>query len=406
MSIWFILLIVLIIIFLKLKLNYRKVTPFLNISCICLVLFPIANFTVEKAPSLIENHKKIKDSLLPNLQDQNKKYLRKPNIYYIIFDAYTGSKELKSLLNFDNTEFEDYLQRRGFYIARNSYSNYSWTRSSIASSLNMAYLEMQPDKDNPNHFHFKDDLNMFSMISDNKVISYLKHNGYDYVDLSIWAHLADKATDHSLYQKHLFFNANSKDFYTGLVKMSFLSKPIGENYLEAKIKRETILEKVKALESVSNIKKPTFIYAHFLIPHHSYVFDQNGRKPNILSQMLQVNEKKLYLDQLSFTNKMAKEIIEEILSKSENPPIIIIQGDHGAWELGKNVNDNIKMRMSILNAYYLPGDGAKRLYESISPVNTFRVIFSHYFKQDLPLLPDLSYYNNGLHDSPWESVKQ
>ena len=48
----------------------------------------------------------------------------------------------------------------------------------------------------------------------------------------------------------------------------------------------------------------------------------------------------------------------------------------------------IRERHAILNAYYLPGDGSKKLYPSISPVNTFRVVFSHYFGADLDLLPD------------------
>jgi hypothetical protein len=65
--------------------------------------------------------------------------------------------------------------------------------------------------------------------------------------------------------------------------------------------------------------------------------------------------------------------------------VIILQGDHGSprakgWE------------MTILNAYYLPdAQGRSRLYPSISPVNSFRVIFNAYFGADLPLLPDKAY---------------
>ncbi len=70
------------------------------------------------------------------------------------------------------------------------------------------------------------------------------------------------------------------------------------------------------------------------------------------------------------------------LEKSTTPPIIIIQGDHGFWT-GTN--------LPILNAYYLPGDAADALYPTISPVNSFRLIFDHYFGTDLGLLEDASY---------------
>jgi hypothetical protein len=51
-------------------------------------------------------------------------------------------------------------------------------------------------------------------------------------------------------------------------------------------------------------------------------------------------------------------------------------------------------RMSILNAYYLPdAKGDSPLYQSISPVNSLRVILNTYFDAGLILLPDRSYYS-------------
>jgi hypothetical protein len=54
----------------------------------------------------------------------------------------------------------------------------------------------------------------------------------------------------------------------------------------------------------------------------------------------------------------------------------------------------LKAQFKILNAYYLPNGGEKYLYDSISPVNTFRVIINAYFGEHLELLPDRSYYSN------------
>jgi hypothetical protein len=53
-----------------------------------------------------------------------------------------------------------------------------------------------------------------------------------------------------------------------------------------------------------------------------------------------------------------------------------------------------------LNAYYVPHDVRARLYPSITPVNTFRVILGHYFPGAYGLLPDDSYFSS--YDSPYE----
>jgi hypothetical protein len=50
-------------------------------------------------------------------------------------------------------------------------------------------------------------------------------------------------------------------------------------------------------------------------------------------------------------------------------------------------------RYSILNAYYLPGAAPGSIYDSVSPVNTFRIVFNLYLGTDLELLPDRQYYS-------------
>lgn len=127
-------------------------------------------------------------------------------------------------------------------------------------------------------------------------------------------------------------------------------------------------------------------------------------------------EKEQYLNQLAFVNKKVEGLIDEILSKSEIPPIILLQGDHGSastfgdsnsadwdgvdWEHPTEIM--LRERMRILNAYYLPGQGSALLYDSITPVNTFRLIFNSYFDSNYQLLDDRSYYSN--YERPYKFV--
>ena len=64
----------------------------------------------------------------------------KPNVFYIILDGYGRADELKAVYGYDNQPFIDFLRSKGFYVVEHARSNYSHTRQSLASSLNMKYL--------------------------------------------------------------------------------------------------------------------------------------------------------------------------------------------------------------------------------------------------------------------------
>ena len=61
-----------------------------------------------------------------------------------------------------------------------------------------------------------------------------------------------------------------------------------------------------------------------------------------------------------FLSKQVEAMIDRILANSPEPPVIILQSDHGSG-MCLSTEDleqtNVRERMSILNAYYLPGAG-------------------------------------------------
>jgi hypothetical protein len=104
----------------------------------------------------------------------------------------------------------------------------------------------------------------------------------------------------------------------------------------------------------------------------------------------------LYVKQLKYVNKQIQKAIDDILSKSSQPPIIILQGDHGGGSLLRPSLEQSCLfeRTSILNAYYLPRIEPQTLYPTITPVNSFRVVFNTYFDTEYTLLPDKTYFSH------------
>jgi hypothetical protein len=165
--------------------------------------------------------------------------------------------------------------------------------------------------------------------------------------------------------------------------------------------------------TIADIPGPTFAFVHLLLPHHPFVFDEHGtvvaNYPLSMDFKLQKEawrERDAYVRQLRYTNELLKGMIGGILERSPVPPIIILQGDHGTGHTAfaggsKGVSADPRERLAILNAYLVPPGVRERLYDSISPVNSFRVVLSAQFGDDYPVLPDVNYYssyNEGIAD--------
>jgi hypothetical protein len=94
--------------------------------------------------------------------------------------------------------------------------------------------------------------------------------------------------------------------------------------------------------------------------------------------------------------KRTERAIDAILANSPEPPIIVLQSDHGSGmhlDMESAEKTDHRERMGILAAVYMPGGRREGLTDAISPVNIFRVVFNNEFGTKLPLLPSESYYS-------------
>jgi hypothetical protein len=137
-----------------------------------------------------------------------------------------------------------------------------------------------------------------------------------------------------------------------------------------------------------------FVFAHILVPHPPYIFTPEGEFRPRMSEIAG------YRNNVEFIDRQIVITVKAIIERSSRPSIIIIQGDHGPS--GKSVTPQV--RMSILNAYYVNDETRGSLYDTITPVNSFRVIFNHYFDSSYPLLDDVSYHAKSASEFTPESI--
>jgi hypothetical protein len=331
-----------------------------------------------------------------------------PNIYYIILDGYGRADILKEYYQYDNGEFLKYLRQKGFCVLDIARSNYAQTALSLASSLNLTYLG---DLAKQMGVRSRDRRPLLNRIRNNEVAKFLRQQGYLLAAFSTGVYDRTIKGDADIYMVARKTLSEFENLFLNTTPIPRLLDRLPERS-PYDFHRERLLYVFEHLADMAELDTPVFVFAHILAPHPPFVFGENGEKvkPNLkfsfddaADAMGQKEYVMKYRSQLIFVNKKMKTVIDEIISKSSRPAIIILQADHGPGLHRPRVDKHtFKERMSIFNAFSLPGGGREKLYPEITPVNTFRVIFNHYFGAELQLLEDKCYYSTW--ENPYELI--
>ncbi|MCK4900427.1 MAG: sulfatase-like hydrolase/transferase, partial [Anaerolineales bacterium] len=405
------------------KRDLSTLTKFLNAFAIALLIFPvyqIISYQVKAVIADIDQRRAIAATSVVSLQQDQPA----PDVYYILTDGYPRSDFITEYLGYDNTEFLDNLTSKGFYVAQCSQSNYTDTRFAMASTFNMIYLD--------NGTGLSEGVfpgsTLDSMIRSGTVQQNFSDLGYTVITLESgykWLRWEDPDYhfDPAIERtRRQFLNFNINDFEKLLldttaakliIDIPFVLNPEQAKRLEEIINnpsashRDRVFYSLKKIPEIAEtISGPKFVYAHIIFPHPPFIV-----KPEANSlQNSPSTELTAYADQITYLNSRLIEIVDTLIEKSDPDPVIIIQSDHGATVDYKALGIDKSNRLGILNAYYLPpasirtksaginssgagstGDGQNtNLYSTITPVNTFRLIFDQYFNGNYGLLEDKS----------------
>ncbi len=386
--------------------GHQTITTFMNVTSLILVIFPLWTMA-----GIIFTGK-LQLTLARELQSQVNVSLTQsppatPDVYVIIVDGYGRSDFLRDSYGFDNKQMIDFLKTKGFYVAESSTSNYSQTQLSLSSLLNLQYLNETLGTLGATN----DRMALFELVQHPIIRQFLEDNGYTFVALAS-AVLTTQIRDADVYLSPINSSINEFDAFllsSTLIGIAADAWDIDLPVMGYELHRKYVLYSLEKMKDVPALPGSKLVFAHIMLPHPPFIFDSHGnfippQRTYIMfdgslfpgtTQEYQYG----YTEQLTYLNLKLMTMISDILETSENPPIIILQGDHGPgsyFNLDQLENPCLKERYSILNAYYFPDKNYSRLYPAITPVNSFRVILNQYFGTDLELLEDRNYYATWL----------
>lgn len=356
------------------------------------------------------------DILLPSLNkqiDETIRFKKTPNIYLIHLESYHSPAAMKRLYNFDNDDFTDDLNNKGFFVSKNNFSNYN---NSLASIGGM-FLQQ--------HHYYKfatgveDSVGIREMmggIKYNPTLSILKNNGYEiaYMHPSFYCFTGSNYLDYyypsaktqdslSIFQNKQINSINS--FFSNIGQRS--KENLNEEFYEFLWKK---------INGEEREEKPTFFYIKepLEIEHspangiYSWKNSEEGWTDT-------------YIERVKNSNTKILETIEKII-QVDPKGILILYGDHGAWKYrniwtenfdGKDIDELIYERrglngedlaldlFGIFTAIRFP-DSDFQILDGQTNINFFRKLFSELSESDTLLkdkADDESYikYQNKLY---------
>ena len=257
---------------------------------------------------------------------------------------------------------------------------------------------------------------LYQMLDNNLVMRNFKSAGYQVYNISSGAWNTGSV---NIADEHLCSKNQNIDYRTlyQLKQISvlrafdiFIKEPTSRIFHQQH--RDTILCQFGEITKIKQItEEPVFVFMHVLTPHEPFVFGPNGEEvdykytlgPNVETPfgptykfgLTPSEEIKAYRDQVIYVTKILRQTIDNLLENSDNPPIIIIQSDTGPTINfpGITKKESDIGRLSIFNAYYFPNKEYNLLYNDITPVNSFRIVFDSQFQTNYGLLEDKSFFS-------------
>lgn len=358
-----------------------KLLLFLNVLAVAFVVYELTR--IFRSSAKLNDQPLVTNKLDFKPVDNN----MRPDVYLFVMDEYSGFESLKYYHQYSNHPFKDSLEKRRFFVANNSASNYNLTWISVLSLMQMDYIHNLSDS-------IKSEVTIYSRaakaIQKNNVVEFFSLQGYKiinntffelknteskpYLVLPVGRRLLLDKTFGNVAREGLFHNIPSnqiQDFLnTRFAATNKYNERVQHTFVEALHKKDT----------------PVFVYSHFLLPHIPYLKRPDGSTKSyadVYKESRKRNNDKGYIENLQYSNSMLLRFVDSIQRSSPNA-VIIITSDHG----NRFVYQKRKRELDFNNflAVYKKDGNYTGFSDSTTTVNLFRILLNNTFGQQLPLL--------------------
>jgi hypothetical protein len=313
---------------------------------------------------------------------------RKPFIFWIVMDEYSGNTALKKRWHFNNP-LDSVLRTKGFFAADSARSPYNYTHYSLASSLDMTYLN---DLSEHSVIGFRDIVRGNISLRETNTVKLLEKEGYNIHNYTIY-----NIEGYPTKGQEFFVNSDVRlldnQTFPGRVRQDLWWKFIKDERVEGlrkeyKYRLSLVQDGLEAAKNAVTDNKPSFFMFHYTFTHEPFLYRQDGSLDTAASFDM-FPEK--YIASINYANDIVTNLVDSIRAiYSGKDLVIILQGDHG-YKYDEKDSLFDQEGCSILYSVYCSDHLYPAWTNTFNSVNTFRVLFNKYFHTDLPLLENHSY---------------
>jgi hypothetical protein len=311
----------------------------------------------------------------------------------------------------DNRAFVEALQQRGFAVAGGARANYLKTHYSLASTLNMQYLDAVMNGLEGRTTHAGP---LYRLMENSLVAARLKELGYQHVHLATWW---DGTRNNPRADLNLRFLPPS---FGGEFSRAVMYRAPLLSLLIARINPvdhcRALKEKLSYLETAGGGDQPTFVFAHVLAPHSPILTDAEGNcipeidYPDRPPGVAWSDFARGYAGFVTYLNRRLIEIFDRQKAENPNPLIFVLQADEGPYprslrdaeslahgivgaegakyDWRETSDADLATKFGIMNALYLGEQSSQPVPATLGPVNNWRLIFGRLEGRNYPLLPE------------------
>jgi len=371
----------------------------MTVGAIVLLAFPVVTIATTR-PAALPSGASGPSQLIASRSSQR-------DIFYVILDRYGSNYALDRSFGVTSNDLPDWLGQQGFFVADRAVANYDRTSLSVVSTLSLDYIDDVLQSMGPDSTDWQ---SVFHLIQDHSVGRFLKEQGYEYVHVGNWKAtmgLIDIADRNVRLDAINEFEAVLYDetALPALAALVQLQAPVPQ---VEQLQYNTARFQFSSLASLADEPGRKFVFAHVLLPHDPFVFQADGTFYYGWERGGRDSEDDRFQNQVAYVNSAVKELVTHLMDRPYSErPIVIIQADEGPyppryrsdllgfqWESA--TDEEIATKFGILDAFYFPTDDGEPAnlpgpYATISSVNTFRLLFDHYFGTGMGLLPDRTF---------------